>query len=110
MKIMFNKVSGEILDVSNRGAWQPPDFATTIEIPGDTDTFPWPHPQGPSSCIWDGDNVVINPSVPIPTDPDDELDAALAALDPATAAISDLIAVLRGQTGRNGRISGRSIP
>ena len=62
MQLMFNKGSGEILDASNLGAWQVPEFATTIEIPGNTDTFPWPHPQGPSSCIWDGNSVVANPA------------------------------------------------
>ena len=68
MKLLFNKRSGEILDASNLGAWRAPDFATTIEVPGDTETFPWPHPQGPSSCIWDGTAVVINPAILLPSD------------------------------------------
>lgn len=48
------------------------------------------------------------PVLPPPPDPNDELDAALATLDPATATVGDLIAVLRGQRGK-GRIAGRPV-
>ncbi|KKL58233.1 hypothetical protein LCGC14_2227410 [marine sediment metagenome] len=46
------------------------------------------------------------PPVP-PIDPDDELDAALAALEGTGATVDQLIAAMRGKTGRAGRVGGR---
>lgn len=61
--------------------------------------------------LW---NAVPPPPAPPPDmtlefDPGDELDAALTALDPATATVGDLIAVLRGQRGKKGRVAGRPV-
>lgn len=59
--------------------------------------------------VWDFAAETWGPKpLPLP-DPDVELDAALAALDPATATVGDLIAVLRGQRGKKGRIAGRPV-
>lgn len=65
MKLMVNKITREILDAfADDGHRQVPDFAKVVDVPGDPETFPWPHPQGASSCIWDGTAVKANPAVP----------------------------------------------
>lgn len=75
-------------------------------------------PDNPSNSNWqeyqkwvDEGNVPLPADPPPPSEPNPngEIDAALAALDPATATVGDLIAVLRGQTGKKGRIAGRPI-
>ena len=75
-------------------------------------------PANPANRDWqEYQGWLAQGNTPLPTDPppllqadpSDEVDAALAALDPATATVGDLIAVLRGKTGKKGRISGRPV-
>lgn len=92
MKLLVNQTTSVIHDASNEEPWRnlPADL-TVVEVAGDagqnpdgTWKFAWPN-GGPTRCLWDGTNIVGNPAVgTLPSKPDDELDAALAALDPAT--------------------------
>jgi len=93
MKLLIHKVVGNVLDASNVGEWQAPGFAEVIEVPGDAETFNWPHPNGPSACIWDGANIIANSAVPLPVDKDAELDAAIQA----ATSIPELKNALKGR-------------
>ena len=65
----------------------------------------------------DAEELVWANQPPLPPTPDEELDAALAALDPATvtslpatrAFFIDLLKAMRGQAGKKGRVAGRSV-
>lgn len=74
MYLLINKENGAILCASNVALSPKHHWQSVIEIEGDAEQnpdssawfFAWPHPKGPTSCIWDGTAIIANPAVPAP--------------------------------------------
>lgn len=64
MKLLVNSETGSIHAASDVGGWQVPDFCTVVDVPGDAEKFAWPHPAGPSACVYDNGDVLANPALP----------------------------------------------
>lgn len=63
--------------------------------------YPWPHPNGPSACMWDGLAIVANPAVPDPGSVG-ERRAAIAKrmnTDPVLSLLLDVMDERLGQSG-----------
>lgn len=93
-----------------------PDEVASISVSGKPDKIGWPAlPDGSpgnehtSRIDLAAKALVVDAAAIPPPDPSDELEAALDALDPVTATVEELIAVLRGQAGKKGRIVGRPL-
>jgi hypothetical protein len=41
----------------------PPGLRAVV-VAGEPANYPWPHPGGVSSCLWDGERIVANPALP----------------------------------------------
>ena len=87
------------------------EFGTGIEI----EQRWFPAALDPKSYVSDPNNpagkaymVLLNANAPEPLSPDDELDAVLASLKGTGATTDQLIDALRGQSGKKGRIAGRT--
>jgi hypothetical protein len=110
MWIRADEATGEIYEV-----WREKLYAKAGEVSvdiGDTEFTPRTH-------RWDvpADALRVATEAEItawdakfnPPDPNDELDAALAAVKGTGASVDDLIDVFRGKTGKAGRVAGRPV-
>ena len=112
-RIFYHADTGNIYGVHPDGNIRVPAgilFIDEVETP---DKINWPvMPDGrlgieqASRVDLASKNLVLRPDGIPPLDPNLELDEALEAL-PGTATVSDLVSVLRGVSGRAGRIAAR---